>query len=530
MSKPPALTISRCMTTLVYLYMFSHTPDCVYGQSVYLDPTLEGAVSPCSSGLRDGLDFYIFKGIVNATGGKLSNLVDFQISLTSSNNFTYLCTASLVSCSTPNLQPCYCAENNSYIYQIVANRSAIISNSKAPIRIQWASTSGTNVTSNILYVPPIYAPNTARTTLTIESASWDCSNTVTLNYGQTIKFECSDSPSPCEVSIAVNNTELVKLEKIATYTVSKNLTSNTTYIFKFSYSVCGGVITQTTCPAIIAEEVTTTTTTSTSAVTNGTTTLTTGTTVTVPTTNSTTAAHVTVTPPCTLNCKIWAIVLSVIYYLLILVIISTGIAILVLAITAVKKTTGFYVGIGLLVFAEVVDIILIIVFAQADPCTCDPEPGIALPLWQIMLIIFCIFNGLLIIAAVVEIIWTFVCAKSNRQRTGPNREITPPADTSAPNKRTPKDNPVISKQNANTLSNENNGKGKMDESFDLQEKAKMKLPDELKKDEAVNIVTEDSENKKGKKKKSKKKKKVAKEKEKESSLTNRSLPIPLSGN
>ncbi|CAL1531793.1 unnamed protein product [Lymnaea stagnalis] len=237
------LTITGCLTTAIFLYFFRC--DGVQGQSVYLDPTSVRSVSTCSSGLRDGLDFYIFRGIVDATTAKMSNVVDFQVRLTYSNRFAFLCTVSLLTCVTPNPQPCYCAVQRGSVYEIVANRPADISYSNAMIRIYWESVSGASVFSNELKVPTIYDMNDVTTSLTLNDAPMACPATVSL--GSVIKFQCQHAPSPCDVKIFVDGRQVVKGEHTATYTVSTNITIGMLYSFTFTYSVCGGSFNTTAC-------------------------------------------------------------------------------------------------------------------------------------------------------------------------------------------------------------------------------------------------------------------------------------------
>ncbi|CAL1531795.1 unnamed protein product [Lymnaea stagnalis] len=243
----PTLTITGCVTTVIYLYIFSCST--VQGQSVTLDQTSVGSVSTCSSGLRDGLDFYIFRGIVDATTAMFSNFIDFSIMTESSNSFQYLCTVSLFSCLTPNPQPCYCAVRKGDVYEIVANKTATLAYSRAMIRIQWHSSSGVRIVSNQLQLPTIYDVNAVTTSVTINDAYMSCPTTVT--FGSVFKFQCLNAPSPCEVTISLNGKVVVKSEHIATYIVPTNLTLNSRHSFTFSYSVCGGHVKSTTCQITI---------------------------------------------------------------------------------------------------------------------------------------------------------------------------------------------------------------------------------------------------------------------------------------
>ncbi|CAL1531789.1 unnamed protein product [Lymnaea stagnalis] len=247
----PTLTFTGYVATVIYLYILICSR--VQGQSVHLDPTSVGSISTCSSGLRDGLDSYSVRGSVNATTAKFSNLVDFYIRTASFKDFIYLCTASLVTCVTPNPQPCYCAVKTGNIYEILANRSAVLSDSNAAIRIQWDSSSGGSVVSNELQVPKIYDVNYVTTRLTINDVNMTCPAIVA--HGSVIKFQCENSPSPCDIFIAVNHTEVANGEHNATYTVPTDLKLYSEHNFTFSYSVCGGAITSKTCPVTIDKNV-----------------------------------------------------------------------------------------------------------------------------------------------------------------------------------------------------------------------------------------------------------------------------------
>ncbi|CAL1531792.1 unnamed protein product [Lymnaea stagnalis] len=357
MYKLSALTISKCLITAIHLLLFRFIKE-IHGQEVQLDPNGMEVVSPCSSDLRAGLDFYIVRGIVNDTTGKLSNLIDFETNKTSTNKYQTICTISLTTCITPNPQHCYCAAQKGNIYEIVVNRSAFLSESNAVIRIKWESTSGVSVVSNELQVPKIYDLDSVTTSLTLNDAPATCPLAIT--RGSVIKFQCQNSPSPCYLTIAVNE-DVVKGEHSATYTVTYDPMSYSTHNFTFSYSISGGPTQTTNCRVDIAKS----------------------------------------SDP-SLKFATWCIVLVVIFYIGIVVTVIIVIAILYFIKASKMLSNLFKIFVVFLVFAEILCIILIIVFALAKPSTNDPEPGSnILAQWKIMLIIYCVFQGALLIAAVV---------------------------------------------------------------------------------------------------------------------------------
>ncbi|CAL1531788.1 unnamed protein product [Lymnaea stagnalis] len=247
MNKSIILPMRRCVANIIYSLLFSLCTE-LHAQTIILDSSF-GVGATCSRDLRAGIDFFIARGYVDATNGKFSNFVDFQIQTKDSNNFNDLCTASLITCVIPNPQPCYCAIRYGNIYQIVANRSAVLADSNAKIRVQWNSVDGTNVWSNVVQVPKVYDLNAVTTRLALNDAPMTCPTTVP--PGSVIMFQCQKSPSPCTVSISLNDTEVAKSEHNATYTVSNDLTSRSTHNFTFSYSVCGAPANHTTCPVKI---------------------------------------------------------------------------------------------------------------------------------------------------------------------------------------------------------------------------------------------------------------------------------------
>ncbi|CAL1541118.1 unnamed protein product [Lymnaea stagnalis] len=363
-----ATSMAALIATSGYLFVFLLIQGAL-SQSVWLHSWATQSISGCVRGLISEKDNYIVKATVNATAPVLSNLVDFQIMWTNETEFKSICTLDIITCAMPSSKLCYCASKVGTIYEVVLNRTVSAVESKAYIRLRWANTSGSNaVESNVLRLPDIYDLNSVSSVLTIDGRNTACPVNVT--HSSVFKFRCQNSPSPCRLTITLDNAKSMSGDDVITYNVPTNVLATTSHVLTFTYSVCGRPATSFECQISID-----------------------------PSSSS---------PYCKESC----LALFVIFNIITIGAIGVGIATLCLlnknSICLLKNIIDFMnkhkllcISFGLL---AILDIVLLIVGAAEYPYLSLEGPGTELNVWKVMLIIFCVANFALIFLAVMLVI------------------------------------------------------------------------------------------------------------------------------